>query len=180
MKNSTMLMVAAIMILFGSIVASQALEKQNPTGPEGGGVSGQPTTTVPKKPTTTAPLKKSDLCSLPTYQCPPGAQSCTTTSACCTAPAGNQKCGIVQTSTPASCLRGYYGRDCVKCGCGPNGTCSEGILGSGACSCNVNYYGANCVYCLAATTCNGNGVCSYNGCTCNAGYSGATCETKTP
>jgi len=187
--------IAAIMILFGSIVASQALEKQNPTGPEGGGVPGQPTTTAPKKPTTTVPKKptttapvKSDDCSLPpNASCPPNAASCSfeTITQCCTAPAGNQKCGPVQASpTPTSCFSGYYGPNCLKCGvCGPNGRCLDGIGGNGACLCNVNYYGPTCgTYCLAATSCSGNGTCSAeNGaCTCNAGYSGATCNTKSP
>jgi hypothetical protein len=180
-KPSTMLMHVAIMILFGSIVASQAVEKQNPGGTGGGGVPGQPTTTAPKQPTTTVPLKKSDLCSLPTYQCPPGAQSCTIVQACCTAPAGNQKCGSVQSATPAQCKVGYFGRDCVKCGCGgTNGACSDGIAGNGACTCSAGYTGPACQY-NCATLCHGNGVCSYNGaCTCNAGYTGAFCETKTP
>jgi hypothetical protein len=90
----------------------------------------------------------------------------------------------VFTSTPASCLSGYWGPNCLKCAvCGPNGKCLDGIGGSGTCSCLVNYYGPTCgTYCLAATSCSGNGTCSAeNGaCTCNAGYSGATCNTKTP
>lgn len=69
---------AAIMIMCGSIVASEAEEKQNPGGTGSGGVPGQPTTTAPKMPTTTAPnqpttatpnqllpVKKSDVCTPP-------------------------------------------------------------------------------------------------------------------
>jgi hypothetical protein len=183
------MVLAAIMILFGSIVASQAVEKQNPGGTGGGGARGQPTTTAPKQPTTTAPKEpvKSDVCSLPASTiCPPNASSCTTTTtqACCTAPAGNQKCGPVLT--PAQCAHGYYGASCAECPGGaaapchtPNGTCSEGIGGTGACACSAGYNGPTCQY-NCATLCNGNGVCSYNGsCTCNAGYTGPTCETKT-
>lgn len=49
------MVLAAIMIVCGSIVPLQALEKENTEGPEGGGVPGRPTTTAPTKPATTAP-----------------------------------------------------------------------------------------------------------------------------
>lgn len=62
MKTSKTFVLAAIMIMCGLIVASQAEEKQNPTGPEGGGAApqGPSTTTTSKAPSTTTkpPLKQ--------------------------------------------------------------------------------------------------------------------------
>jgi hypothetical protein len=163
--HKTVLVLAAFMILFGSIVASQAEEKQNPGGPEGSGAPGQPTTTAPKKPTTIEPtqpilpVKKSDVCTppppTPSAKCPPSASSCLNSSVttCCTAPAGNEVCAkpvIVTTSNPASCYAGYFGSNCAPCPggaaapCSNHGSCSQGIVGTGVCTCLAGYTGAAC------------------------------------
>jgi hypothetical protein len=163
---------AAIMIMCGSIVASEAEEKQNPGGTGSGGVPGQPTTTAPKKPTTTTPKQptinaptqppvlapKSVVCTPPPppppAKCPSNAASCMTIdqTQCCTAPAGNQVCKSVQvvTSTPASCAAGYFGSICEPCPggaatpCSSHGTCAGGLIGSGLCTCFTGYTGAAC------------------------------------
>jgi len=94
--HKTVLVLAAIVILFGSIVASQAEEKQNTGGPEGGGVPGQPTTapkqpttTAPKQPTTTAPKQPTTTAPKQSTTDVPKLCSCPTTAqaqANCTAP----------------------------------------------------------------------------------------------
>jgi hypothetical protein len=171
--HKTVLVLAALMIVFGSIVASEAEEKQNPGGTGGGGVPGQPTTTAPKKPTTTVPKQptttaptqppvlglKSVVCTPPPppppVQCPSNASSCLTSSftSCCTAPAGNKICAptvIVGTSQPKQCAHGYYGTTCAQCPgaasavCNNQGICSDTITGNGTCTCNPGYTGAAC------------------------------------
>jgi len=202
--RKALLVVAALMILFGSIVASQAEEKQN--GLEGGGAPAKPTTTAPKpvitapkKPVVTAPkpVKCTPPPAPPPGTCPPSAASCQSGKSCCVDVGDVENCITFQTSTPAQCLSGYFGPSCAACPggasapCSSHGTCSEGIAGSGVCTCStgfsgaacqscaVNYYGANCTFCLAASTCNGNGTCSgENGaCICQTGYFGSSCAS---
>ena len=129
--HKTVAVLAASMILFGSIVASEAEEKQNPGGTGGGGVPGQPTTTAPKKPTTTVPKQptttaptqppvlglKSVVCTPPPppppVQCPSNAASCTYHCSFTRVAQPRRETRYapqpvtVTTSNPASCAAGY-------------------------------------------------------------------------
>jgi hypothetical protein len=132
--HKTVLVLVALMIMIGSIIASQAEEKQNPGGPEGGGIPGQPTTTAPKKPTTIAPSKPTT-----TAKC-----DCNSHGAC--ASNGACTCNAEYTgSTCASCAANYYGfPNCTYCvassSCNGNGMCAS----NGTCTCNAGYSGATC------------------------------------
>jgi hypothetical protein len=78
------------------------------------------------------------LCGLPppNQVCPPTAATCRTATA-----SGGAGCpsSTYSTSTPATCKPGYFGPNCAPCSgnCNPpNGTCSDGIAGSGVCTKN--------------------------------------------
>jgi len=93
--------------------------------------------------------------------------------------------GFTGTSC-SQCLANRYGPNCLTCPLCGEGSCSQGINGTGACSCNpgwsldVNgactqclsgYYGSNCTACPSC----GNGACSsgYSGtgqCICATGW----------
>jgi hypothetical protein len=75
------------------------------------------------------------LCGVPSANqvCPAGAATCRSAES-----NGNPGCpnGTYVTSTPATCKPGYYGPACAPCSSSckpPNGTCSDGITGNGAC-----------------------------------------------
>ncbi len=77
------------------------------------------------------------------------------------------------------CAAGRFGSNCDVCTC-TNGTCADGLTGSGLCStCNAGYYGQNCSQ--ACPNCGTHGTCnggpSGNGqCTCAAGFAGTLCN----
>ncbi len=56
--------------------------------------------------------------------------------------------------------------------------CATGFAGASCDACDTDYYGfPACNYCLASTTCNGNGSCDGSGvCACGAGFAGPACE----
>ncbi len=130
-------------------------------------------TPVLKAPVTTVHLPvnsgKSNCPSPP--PCPSGASRCQT----------NPTTGCM-TATPATCAPGYYGASCQACpggasnSCSSNGTCSQGLGGTGACSCSAGFIGPACQY-SNALTCSGHGsVTSYGSCVCQTGYSGPSCN----
>jgi hypothetical protein len=97
------------------------------------------------------------------------------------------------------CQEGFFGPDCLPCSC-ENGTCDDGVDGTGACECAEGWtgescneceagrYGPTCLTCACVNgECNdgveGDGACSCGTgstgdtcATCEAGYFGATCE----
>ncbi|NOT00650.1 MAG: hypothetical protein HOP29_08485 [Phycisphaerales bacterium] len=97
----------------------------------------------------------------------------------------------------AGCDPGYYGPMCAECPggasnpCNGNGTCDDGPTGTGQCACNSGFAGAACdqcapdhydypacTFCLAVTTCSGNGTCNpVGGCDCDSGWVGSDCGT---
>lgn len=106
---------------------------------------------APPAPIALKPPTNTATCTLPTFPaCSPPAASCQLQTVCCTTPQGTQKCANVENSKPASCLRGYYGAGCTACPggasnpCSGNGSCSQGISGSGVCSCYSGFTGTNC------------------------------------
>jgi len=100
------------------------------------------------------------------------------------------------------CAAGEFGVSCTACpggsgssACSGNGTCDDGVSGSGVCSCSTGFTDAACSACVsgryghACSICPGSGNCSGHGtcsdgvlgsgvCTCSAGYSGADCATE--
>jgi hypothetical protein len=103
--------------------------------------------------------------------CPSGAGSCKT----------NPTTGCM-TATPATCAPGYYGASCQACPggasniCSSNGSCNQGMGGTGACSCMMGFTGPACQY-SNALTCSGHGSVTANGnCICQTGYSGPSCN----
>lgn len=73
-----------------------------------------------------------------------------------------------------ACAEGHFGETCTPCACA-NGTCDEGLTGSGACSCDENWTGDACDACAlgwAGAGCDA----------CDDGYhpSGADCIVDEP
>ncbi len=102
-------------------------------------------------PTAVNSLTKTATCTLPPSEnCPPTAASCLYQTACCTTSQGTQKCESVLTSKAASCLQGYFGPSCQSCPggasnpCSGNGTCGQGITGTGTCTCYTGFTGPAC------------------------------------
>eukprot|EP01113_Clastostelium_recurvatum_P031680 TRINITY_DN3980_c0_g1_i6.p1 TRINITY_DN3980_c0_g1~~TRINITY_DN3980_c0_g1_i6.p1 ORF type:complete len:2824 (-),score=668.71 TRINITY_DN3980_c0_g1_i6:1144-9054(-) len=51
--------------------------------------------------------------------------------------------GFDNSTNCASCLPGYYGSQCLPCTC-QQGTCVDGLAGTGTCQCYPGYSGVNC------------------------------------
>jgi hypothetical protein len=90
-------------------------------------------------------------------------------------------CQLGDQGVCASCNFGYYGASCLPClpsaanPCNGNGTCSQGILGTGACMCNMGFAGNACQY-SRAITCNGAGdPTNAGGCNCDLHVTGTNC-----
>jgi len=75
-----------------------------------------------------------------------GAASCSST----TTNSANGSCTTTATAIVASCKSGYYGAQCAACpggasnACSGNGTCGEGINGTGTCTCYTGFTGPAC------------------------------------
>ncbi len=61
------------------------------------------------------------------------------------------------------CSKGYYDADCLPCTC-ENGTCNDGLTGSGYCTCQDGFGGQNCDSCKSGYTAQPNGTCTYGPC----------------
>ena len=94
-------------------------------------------------------------------------------------------------ATCAACRAGYYGRACAEiCGCVPaQGTCDDGLNGTGACQCLEGYRGETCsLECpvFQGRICNGIGTCTANAtCDCDSGaggrhFAGPACDACAP
>lgn len=116
------------------------------------------------------------------FACPGGAANpCNGNGTCSEGMAGTGIC---------TCASGHAGSACQYSDAGTcNGhgvaqsdgscVCAPGIAGASCNQCSVNYYGyPSCTYCLAGSTCSGNGTCSTaNGsCQCESGFGGAACD----
>jgi len=70
-----------------------------------------------------------------------------------------------------ACPSGVFGAACdqtcpggAATPCSNNGTCDDGLEGTGLCTCDAGYAGADCSEtCLGGATCSGNGVCDASG-----------------
>ncbi|MBK6513889.1 MAG: DUF4215 domain-containing protein [Polyangiaceae bacterium] len=105
--------------------------------------------------------------------------------------------GFTCSGAPSTCVcdEGFFGATCSACPggsgaaqCSSNGTCDDGLLGTGACTCADGFFGAACASTCpggsGAAQCSSNGTCDDGAagsgtCTCDAGYSGADCATTT-
>jgi len=90
-----------------------------------------------------------------------------------------------------ACAAGLFGATCdqtcpggAATPCSGNGTCDDGVDGSGLCTCDDGYAGADCSEtCPGGVTCSGNGVCDTSGptptCVCDplAEAHGSDCAT---
>lgn len=105
-------------------------------------------------------------------------------------PGGDDGVDVDGDGTPdaceATCDPGFWGADCTPCAC-VNGTCDDGITGTGACTCPAGFAGPRCERCEAehfgasCTPCTcergdcADGIGGSGACTCPTGWAGATC-----
>jgi hypothetical protein len=110
--------------------------------------------------------------------CSPGDQTLDDLSCFITGGHDCQHSGYVQGYQCSSCPTNYFGYYCDPCpgvNCNNNGSCDDGIVGSGTCNCYLGYAGYACQY-SRWTTCSGHGQPYYNGsCGCDTGWAGPNC-----
>jgi len=90
-------------------------------------------------------------------------------------------CPKGETYVECNCTAGHYGVNCSECTC-INGTCSDGLQGTGECnSCNLNYYGVNCdVLCQCYSGNCSSGINGTGQCNCTPDYEGKFCNESCP
>jgi len=91
-----------------------------------------------------------------------------------------------------TCAPGYFGSECVTCGCMNDASCNDGLYGNGTCNCKTGFAGAVCDICdsgyfgsdcrqcscdLANSLCM-DGLKGTGHCICYSGYSGDNCDSK--
>ena len=103
-----------------------------------------------------------------------GHGACLTTGECmCDAPYCGPACGVQDCVV---CSPGTYGPGCAGiCDCAPNGTCFDGVDGSGACACDAGWAGPRCgIRCAGPPDdpCGGHGQCNAvdGACECDLGW----------